>query len=383
MPSHRAPSRRADSPARSSRTAWSSWRLLLPACVVTAVMVVSMVLLPGDDQSGTVDQPTSAAAQEVAATHTPGVSRSDRRDAGRGLKARKARPLDNSAARHGVAVVQERHRQARIAARKAKEKAKRMRRLARIAAMEKTSSFRVGALNILGSQHTAGPGGYGPGTDRAAMAAGLVMSRGIDVITMSEVQDDQLAVLNSRLAGYSIWPQQSLGSNGQRLQIAWRASQFEMVDGGSVTFTFASQAIPMPWVRLKDLGTGAEFYVISIHTSAGRLQGERDAGTAIAINLMKSLMAQTGDPVIIGGDVNEHTKFFYNVCNATGFLAANGGGAGCTLPPPPLRVDWIMGGGGNGVSFSGYVQDGATLARISDHYMIHADVSVTSPGDTP
>jgi hypothetical protein len=46
-------------------------------------------------------------------------------------------------------------------------------------------------------------------------------------------------------------------------------------------------------------------------------------------------------------------------------------------------VDWIMGGGGAGVSFSGYVQDGATLARISDHYFIHAAVSVVDPGGTP
>jgi hypothetical protein len=348
----------------------------VPAFVVTALMVVSLVLLPGDDEDGTIDEPTSAAAQELVATHTPDASRSDRRDAARGLKARKAKPLDNTQARRATVVLHERKV-------KERKRIKRMRRLARIAAMDKTSNFRVGTLNVLGSQHTAGKGGYGPGTDRVAMAAGLAMSRGIDVLTLSEVQDDQLVVLNNRLAGYTIWPQQSLGNNTQRLQIAWRTSRFEMVDSGWVTFTFSSQAIPMPWVRLRDLGTGAEFYVISIHTSAGRLQGERDSGTAIAINLMKNLMAQTGDPVIIGGDVNEHTKFFYSVCNATGFLAANGGGAGCTLPPPPLRVDWIMGGGGKGVTFSDYVQDGATLARISDHYMIHANVSVTSPGDKP
>jgi hypothetical protein len=215
------------------------------------------------------------------------------------------------------------------------------------------------------------------------MAAGLVMSRGVDVLTMSEVQDDQLAVLNGRLAGYSIWPQQSLGSNGPRLQIAWRSSQFEMVDGGAVTFTFASQAIPMPYVLLRDLGTGAEFWVISIHTSAGGLEGERDAGIATAISLMQRLESQSGKPVIIGGDVNEHEEFFYKVCGSLGYLAANGGGSGCSLPPPPLRVDWIMGGGGDGVSFSGYVQDGATLARISDHYFIHAAASVVDPGGTP
>ena len=366
-------------------------------------MVASLLLLPGGDEPGArIDSgSTSIAAAEVAATHSPDASRSERRVTQiRGSNApssRRAVEFDSAAARRGDAVIQERKVRARIQERRerireakakaeAKAEAKRLRlealRAARLAAAQKTSTFRIGALNILGSQHSAGPGGYGPGTDRAAMAAGLVMSRGVDVLTMSEVQDDQLAVLNGRLAGYSIWPQQSLGSNGQRLQIAWRASQFEMLDGGSVTFTFASQAIPMPYVLLRDLETGAEFWVISIHTSAGGLEGERDSGTAIAISLMQRLMAESGKPVLIGGDVNEHEEFFYKVCQATGSVAANGG-AGCSLPPPPLRVDWIMGGGGDGVDFSGYVQDGATLARISDHYFIHADVSVTSPGGTP
>lgn len=354
-------------------------------------MVASLLLLPNDDApSAAVGATSSISATEVAATHTPDASRSERRDAvlagADRLTSRRAVSFDNAAARRGVAVVHERKVQARIAEREAKQKARQLRRAARLALklanMKKTSTFRIGALNILGSQHSAGPGGYGPGTDRAAMAAGLVMSRGVDVLTMSEVQDDQLSVLDARLAGYSIWPQQSLGSNGQRLQIAWRSSQFEMVDGGSVSFTFASQAIPMPYVLLRDRGTGAEFWVISIHTSAGGLEGERDAGTSIAVSLMQRLKAESGKPVLIGGDVNEHEEFFYRVCGATGFLAANGGGAGCSLPPAPLRVDWIMGGGGAGVDFSGYVQDGATLARISDHYFIHAAVSVVDPGGT-
>ncbi len=351
-------------------------------------MVLSLLLGFGEQPSARIASgSTSISAAEIAATHTADASRSERRQAqlagANTLTSRRAVPFDNAAARQGAVVVHQRQVRARIQARQAKLKAKRLRRAARLAAMEKTSTFRIGALNILGSQHSAGPGGYGPGTDRAAMAAGLVMSRGVDVLTLSEVQDDQLAVLNNRLAGYSIWPQHALGSNGQRLQIAWRASQFEMVDGGSVNFTFASQSIPMPYVLLRDRGTGAEFWVISIHTSAGGLEGERDSATAIAISLMQRLRAESGKAVLIGGDVNEHEEFFYKVCQATGSLAANGGGAGCSLPPPPLRVDWIMGGGGAGVAFSGYVQDGATLARISDHYFIHAAASVNDPGGTP
>jgi hypothetical protein len=72
-------------------------------------------------------------------------------------------------------------------------------------------------------------------------------------------------------------------------------------------------------------------------------------------------------------------------------VAANGGSGvgGCHLPAGPLRVDWIMGGAGDGsqVSFSGYRQDGAGLGRASDHYYLYSEVSTTSdwfaPGTTP
>jgi endonuclease/exonuclease/phosphatase family metal-dependent hydrolase len=285
-----------------------------------------------------------------------------------------------------VVVAKERKLQAkRIAVRKAaerkKKEQKRRKEMARRARMAKTSSFRVGSLNILGSQHTRGAGGYGPGPERAGISAGLVTSRGVDVMTMQEVQDDQLPVLLNRLPGYSIWPQHELGSNGQRLQIAWRDSRFERVDTGSVSYVFDSQTIPLPYVLLRDRETQAEFWVITTHNSARDLEGQRDAATARQIALIKELQARNGKPVLITGDVNEHEEFFYSVCGATGFLAANGGGAGCSLPPRPLRVDWIMGGGGGGVDFSGYVQDGASLARASDHYFIHAAVNVTDPGE--
>lgn len=374
MSSHRAP-RRRNTPRRRWALRPQSVRLLVPAAVVTALVAAGFVLLPrAVDLDPTAAHPSS----EGIATHeAASVSRSHVRGA-----------LESTASDEPIGVDQgERATRARKAERMLKQRTKdaaarrkRERREAREAAQPKVSSFRVGALNILGSQHTRGPGGYGPGTERAGISAGIIMARGVDVVTLSEVQDDQLAVLNNRLAGYSIWPQHSLGRNGQRLQIAWRSDRFEMVDGGSVTFTFASQQIPKPYVRLRDRATGAEFWVISTHLSAGKLEAERDSGTAITISLIQQLLASSGKPVIVGGDVNEHEEFFYDVCGATGFLAANGGGPGCALPPRPLRVDWIMGGGGDGVDFSGYVQDGSTLARASDHYFIHANVSVTDPG---
>jgi len=345
-------------------------------------MVVVPSLTDGDD-SASATSATVGSAKATAASHQGKVVS---RSAVRTLRhPRRAAPQDNDQAR--AAALRIERREARELAREKRRKARLLRikrekkRLARLAKMRKVSTFRVGALNILGSQHTRGKGRYGPGTTRAAISAGIIAARGVDVVTLSEVQDDQLAVLNNRMGGYSIWPQHALGSNGQRLQIAWRSSRFEMVDGGSVSFPFDRQSIPLPYVRLRDRSTQAEFWVLSVHNSARDLEGERDAATAIQISLMRRLMEESGKPVLIGGDVNEHEEFFYKVCQSLGFLAANGGGPGCALPPRPLRVDWIMGGGGAGVDFSGYVQDGSTLAQASDHYFIHADVSVTDPGE--
>jgi hypothetical protein len=248
------------------------------------------------------------------------------------------------------------------------------------------STFTIAQSNVLGSQHTRGKGGYGPGTYRAGITASLLTSRGADVGGMQEVQSDQLAVLRNRMPSYSFWPGTALGHNGERLQIYWRTSQFSLVRTDSVTYTFSGQRIPLPYVLLRDNATGAEFWMITTHNSAGGLEGQRDAATAVEIGLINRLRA-TGVPVIITGDMNEHTEFFCRVAGATGMVAANGGSGagGCQLPPRPLRVDWIMGGGpgsaassGGAVSFSGYHQDGAGLHRASDHYYLYAQVAVTS-----
>lgn len=262
--------------------------------------------------------------------------------------------------------------------------ATRAQRKLRKANAKKTSTFRVGTFNILGSQHTRGSRRYESGPVRAGVTAGLITSRGVDVVGMQEVQVDQLPPLLNGLSGYTIWPQTSLGGNTQRLQIAWRSSRFEAVEKRTSTYVFTSQQIPLPMVLLRDRESGAEFWVMNIHNSAGSMQDQRDRATAHQIGLVQGLMRETGKPVLVTGDMNEHEKFYQRMCAATGFAGANGGGGpSCHLPPRPLRVDWVMGGGGGGVNFSGYVQDGASLARASDHYFIHAGVTVTDSGGTP
>ncbi len=234
----------------------------------------------------------------------------------------------------------------------------------------------MGTFNILGSQHTRGSRRWGPGTTRAGFTASLVQGFGLDLVGFQEVQDDQLNVLNARLAGFSVWPSRALGNNGVRLQIAFRDSMFELVDAHSFTTVFDHQYRPIPVVLLRNRVTGGEFYFMTIHNSPLGMVAERASAKRAEIAHINGLLA-TGKPVIISGDMNEKAPFFCQVGAATGMVAANGGSpSGCVLPPPPVKIDWIMGGGG--VSFSGYsLVAGGLVARASDHEFPQTTVTVT------
>lgn len=232
-------------------------------------------------------------------------------------------------------------------------------------------SFRIGTLNILGSQHARG------GTSRAAALAGAIESRGVDVVGLQEVQDDQLAVMQSQLGGYTIWPGQALGNQGVRLQIAWRDSRFSLQGTGSIMTTFDHQQRPIPWVLLQDRATQGEFYVIDVHNSPRDQESDRDSATTEEIALVNQLRS-TGKTVFILGDMNEHTEFFCRVSASTGMVGSNGAstsGGGCSTGAGPIKIDWILGGGN--VDFSGHVVDyGAPVRSATDHAFVHASVRV-------
>ncbi|GEP40698.1 hypothetical protein NPS01_43610 [Nocardioides psychrotolerans] len=243
-------------------------------------------------------------------------------------------------------------------------------------------SFRIGTLNILGSQHK------GRGKKRASALAHAIRDRGVDLVGMQEVQDDQLAVLKDRRPGYRIWPGQSLGNQGVRLQIAWRKSMFSLVDTGSITTTFDHQQRPIPWVRLENRASGGQFYVIDVHNSPRDQEGARDSATAEQIELIKKLRG-TGKPVFILGDTNEHTEFVCRVAAKTGLVASNGAShaearagaprsGGCDTGSGPIKLDWVM-GTPRTVDFSRHRVDyNAPVRYATDHPFVHARVKVES-----
>ena len=238
--------------------------------------------------------------------------------------------------------------------------------------------FKISTFNILGSQHTAGRGGYGPGTKRARITARLIKRRDIDVIGLQEVQEDQLRVLRRNLPGYTVWPGRQLGGAGVRLQIVFRKSMFKLVDHGKIMTRFDRQTRPVPWVLLKSRLTGRKLYAIDIHNSPQGLEGERDSATREEIGLIRRLRRHHR-PVFVLGDMNEKEEWFCRVVGHTDLHSANGGQAtrrSCDPPDRPLRIDWIM-GGGRSVHFSGYREfDDARVRQASDHELLRAAVRI-------
>jgi endonuclease/exonuclease/phosphatase family metal-dependent hydrolase len=237
------------------------------------------------------------------------------------------------------------------------------------------SFFRVATLNVLGSQHTRGRGGFASGRKRAGGEAELIRSRGINLVGMSEVQPDQYDALAHDLPRYTVWPQGALGRNGYRLQFAWRTSRFKKIDSGSTTYVFAHQYIPLPYVRLRDRQSGASFWVISTHNSPRGMQRERVSATRTETRVVRHLRRQ-GHPVLLVGDLNEHARGYCRIAAHTRMVSANGGYFKRFCHPPwPSEIDWIM--GTRNVGFSDYVRDTTTRSRgLSDHPLYYADAEI-------
>lgn len=240
----------------------------------------------------------------------------------------------------------------------------------------RATTFQIATFNQLGSQHTRRGSSYAPGTRRARITAGIVRDRGVEVVGFQEVQKDQLRVLRKRLRGYRVWPRLTLGNQGVRLQIAWRAKRFEKVSHGRITTTFDHQRRPIPFVQLRERRSGARFYVIDIHNSPRGQEAARDRATRQQVRLVRRLR-ETGRAVFILGDANERREFFCKSVRATGLVASNGGRAsrrGCR-PPRHAIIDWILGDGR--IDFLGHSQSRSRqVRRASDHHFVQATVRV-------
>jgi endonuclease/exonuclease/phosphatase family metal-dependent hydrolase len=236
-------------------------------------------------------------------------------------------------------------------------------------------SFRIGSFNVLGSQHT-GPGGsrskYPAATTRTAGAANLVAKHGVDVLGTQELQADQLRDLQGR-TGMAAYPGFAWGEAETDNSVLWDPGVFELVTGSRFTINFMGRPRPQPIVRLRHLATGQELYVVNTHPSAGggKYAAERANGHHTLVSVVNGLQDE-GVPVLVTGDMNDREAFYCRVVPAAGLTASNGGSyaGGCTPPPQPLPVDWVV---GSDASWSNYWRDTTPVEqRISDHFFISA-----------
>lgn len=237
------------------------------------------------------------------------------------------------------------------------------------------TSFTVGMLNILGSQHTAGgQGGYGRGTVRAYTATQLLLNRGASIVGFSEIQRDQLSVFQRNAPGFGVYPGAVAGPRGVPQTLAWNTAVWELQEAYTFSIPFSGQIRPQPVVRLEQIETGQQIWVVNVHNSPQGMEAERDRATVTEIGVINALAA-TGKPVILTGDFNERAEAMCQFTSATPLVSAVGGSSdgGC-FPPPGARVDWIF--ASPELTQEGYlVTRAAPVPSITDHAALFTTLS--------
>jgi endonuclease/exonuclease/phosphatase family metal-dependent hydrolase len=248
------------------------------------------------------------------------------------------------------------------------------------APVAKPFKVKVATFNILGSQHTARPGGFAPGYVRAGYTADLIHLKNPDVVGMQEVQQDQLRVLGRELDDYWIWPYKRLGTaQGIRLQIAYKRSAYDFVEGRKIYTRFDGNTRPIPYVRLRDKASGQEFWFLTFHNS--RHMAERNGSTVALVNLANRLRS-TGLPVIVGGDSNTWFDFACRMGRNAAMQNAAGGRLYPCRPPKNPVFDVLL--SNPRVEFGKYRQLGGRIVwRASDHKFVTAKVTLADPAPAP
>ena len=252
-------------------------------------------------------------------------------------------------------------------------------------------TFTLSSFNVLGSTHTTSGSRMASGVDRIALAVKLLDRTETDVVGFQELQLDQFYAFYN-LAGdrYGIYPG-GVDRRSVQNSIAWKLDTWRMVEDATHTVSipyFDGIEWQMPVVLLQNVQSGQVAWFANFHNPAtNKKHPGQDKWRAEAmrreIALAKTLYWETGYPVFITGDMNEREKYFCPMVAGAPMKAANGGSynrktRACT-PPKPMPVDWIF-GPKRRATFSNYVRDDSALVRrITDHFVIRADVTLPAP----
>ena len=246
----------------------------------------------------------------------------------------------------------------------------------------------LASFNVLGASHTTPGGsrpGYATGTVRARWAADLLERRGVDVVGFQELQPSQLRTLRAS-TDLDFYPGHALGRLGTDNSIGWRRGTWQAVERRTIDVPyFDGGPRAMPVVRLRHLRTGIEAWFTNFHNPADTArfhhqQRFRTRATLVEARLA-SLLAATGLPVFVTGDMNERAAYFCRLTSRSPMVAARGGSnvGGRCRPGAPTQIDWIF--GSQGVQFSGYAEDDSPFVdRTSDHPLLTTRARIQAAG---
>ncbi len=244
------------------------------------------------------------------------------------------------------------------------------------------TTFRVATFNILGHAHTTARGNkprFADGQVRMGWAMSLLKNTNVSVAGLQELEPPQLAAFRRNSPGWAVWPGLAVGKSALANSVVWRSDVWTYVEGHTIPIPyFHGQLKPMPYVKLRHLGTGQEVWFANFHNPAstrGPAEKWRRAATAKEAALANQLTS-AGTPLILTGDMNDKSAFFCPFTASTSMKASNGGSTGGSCQPPGnMAIDWIFGSAS--ITFANHNRvKGGLVSRATDHPLIWADATV-------
>ena len=249
------------------------------------------------------------------------------------------------------------------------------------------TTFKLASFNVLGAVHTdtGQRPGWANSHQRMAWAVRLIDQNQLQVVGFQEFEATQYDRFKE-LTGtrFGVYPGVRLGRRASvQNSIAWRRDTWRLVEAHTIRVPyFHGVRLQMPYVLLQNLATGENVWFYNSHNPAdthGHAWKWRREGYRIEAALVARLRA--ADPstaVVVTGDKNERQKYFCYIAQHSILHSANGGSwsnNGCTQPPAPLAIDWVL--GTSDVRFDSYTAFRDDLVRkTTDHPIVMANATI-------
>jgi len=234
------------------------------------------------------------------------------------------------------------------------------------------------------ASHTPPGSSRASGTTRIVWAKQLLDQHHVQVAGFQEMQAVQYTKF-AQIAGssWALYPGLTMLKRDSENSIGWRTDTFDLVWASTVKIPYFNGSLrSMPVVLLREKSTGMLAYFANVHnpadTSTYPNQGAYRAEATRMEIALQNLIAPTGIPRFLTGDMNERASYFCRVTREAPLKAARPKSTwvnGVCSAGSPRAVDWIL--SSTEVPWSSYIEDRSPLvAKTTDHPMIIGDATI-------